>query len=235
MWDFFMELQRSLKKKGHWYFILIFLLGISTFLFSLATVVIRQQNEVKRKYEETYTEWQYYSLFDSFVGKTEQEIYQDPRSVMKLKKLNELLRAEESFTYLEVYDNAVYIRDYSGPLENLNGYETNSYERSQNAEIHGKGTGYYSSVKGLWYGENVAEHFGWRLSEGAFPKGRDFVWNEADTVKVVLGAGYRDTYRVGEKFRLDFFLADKDAEVVGFLEEGETLFYKNRLVNLDYY
>lgn len=236
MRDFFYDLQRSIRVRGHWYFILIFLLFLSSFLFSIAAMAAGRQNEVKRRYEKIYTEWQYYPLYDSLVEEAYREFYQNPASVMKLKRLNELLHEEESFTYLELYDNPVYIKDYTGPLKNLDGYEWNNYERHQNVEIHGPGTGLYCGVKGMWIGKNVAEHFELPLSEGEFPGEQDFIWSETDTIKVVLGAGYRGVYQLGERFRFDCFIANRDAEVVGFLEEGATLSYKNkRLVNLDHY
>lgn len=236
MRDFFYDLQRSIRVRGHWYFILIFLLLLSSFLFSIAAMAAGQQNEVKRKYKKTYMEQQYYNICDVLTGEAEREFYQNPVSVRKLKKLNELLHEEESFTYLELYDNPVYIKDYTGPVKSLNGYEWNNYESYQNREIHGPGTGLYSAVKGLWIGKNIGEHFELSLSEGTFPGEQDFVWSESDTIKVVLGAGYRDTYQVGDRFRLDCFIANRDAEVVGFLEEGAVLPYKYKnLVNLDYY
>ena len=233
---FFYDLRKSIEVRGHWYFILVFLLVLSSFLFSIAAIVTGQQVEVKHKYEKTYTEWQYYCLYNSLTGEAEREFYQDPPSVLGLKRLNELLQQEESFTYLEIYDNSVYIKDYTGPLKNLNGYESNSYENHHNVEIHGKGTGVYSGVKGLWLGKNVAEHFELPLSEGEFPKEQDFIWSETDTIKVVLGSGYRDVYQLGDRFGFDCFIANREAEVVGFLEEGATLSYKyNGLINLDHY
>ncbi len=235
MKEFFLNLQKSIREKGYWYFILFFLLILSMFLFSVAIAIIQKHRKIEREYEKTYTEWQYYSLYDSMLGEIEQEIYQNPVAVMQLKRMNELLHEEENFTYLEVYDNAVYIRDYKGTLENLNGYETNHYEHSDKVEIHGQGMGFYSAVKGMWVGRNVFEHFQLCLSEGTVPEEQDFIWRETDTVKVVLGAAYRDTYQLGERFQLDFYIADKEAEVVGFLAEGAVLAYKNKLVNLDQY
>lgn len=231
----FKDLKKSIRERGHWYFILFFLLVLSTFFFSIVLSVLNQQKEVKRNYDKTYVELQYYSLLDSLVGKKEQEVYQNPLSVMQLKRLNEELRDEDCFTYLEIYNNAVYIKEYSGELENLQGYETNDYENNHNIEIFGEGTGLYSAVKGMWLGANVAEHFGLRLSEGTFPEKQEYLWNEKGTVKVVLGAGYRGTYQLGEKFWLDFYVGNKEAEVVGFLEKGEVLSHRGVIINLDHY
>lgn len=236
MRDFFYDLRKSIKVRGHWYFILIFLLIFSSFLFSTAVMVMGRQAEIKRRYEKTYMELQYYSLYDSLTGEEAENFYQNPPSVLGLKKLNGLLQQEESFTYLEIYDNMVYIKDYTGPLKNLGGYEENNYANHNNVEIHGKGTGFYSGVKGMWLGKNVAEHFELPLSEGKFPEERDFIWSETDTIKVVLGSGYRDVYQLGDRFGFDCFIANREAEVVGFLEEGAALPYNYRgLINLDNY
>lgn len=232
---FIADLQRSIQKKGYWYFIIIILLLISSFLFAVAMATIKQQEYQKREYEQIYTDCQYYSLFDSLVNELEDEIYKNPITIKQLKLFNELLKKEESFTYLELYNNAVYIKEYEGPLENLNQYETGNYEQNHKVEIHGVGNGCYSAVKGMWIGNNVAEHFALTLSDGTFPEEQDFLWDDTHTVKVVLGNGYRSDFQIGDTFCIDFFVGNRQAEVIGFLEEGETILYKNRLVNLDNY
>lgn len=232
---FIADLQRSIQKKGHWYFIIILLLLISSFLFTVAITTLKQQENQKRKYQQIYSDLQYYTLFDSMVNELEDEIYENPTAVKQMKLFNELLKEETRFTYLELYNNAVYIKDYDGPLENLNRYETGNYEQHHKVEIHGSGNGQYSAVKGMWIGDNVAEHFALTLSEGIFQCEQDFLWNKAHTVKVVLGNGYRSTFQLGDTFYLDFFIGNKQAEVIGFLEEGETILYKNKLINLDHY
>lgn len=232
---FIADLRKSIQKKGHWYFIIIILLLISSLLFTMVMTILKQQEVQKRKYEQIYTEWQYYTLFDSMVDELEDEFYDNPTSVRQLKLFNERLKEEELFTYIEIYNNAVYIKEYDGPVENLVLYETGDYEKKHNVEIFGAGNGYYSAVKGIWMGNNVAEHFGLTLSEGTFPEKEDFLWDNVHTVKVVLGCGYRSVFQIGDTFCLDFFIGNKQAEVIGFLEEGETILCKNKMVNLDHY
>lgn len=232
---FIADLQRSIQRKGHWYFIIFFLLLISSLLFTVAITILKQQEKQRRNYEQVYTDWRYYSVFDSMVSETEDNIYNTPTMVKQLKLFNNLLKEEKSFTYLELHNNPVYIKEYNGPLENLDQYETGKHQSNHKVEIHGAGNGYYSAVKGLWIGSNIADHFNLTLSEGSFPNEQDFIWNDADTTKVVLGSSYRNTFQIGDTFCLDFFIGNKSAEVIGFLKEGESILYKNRLINLDHY
>lgn len=231
------ELKHSICQKFNLTFIIIFLGVISVSLCVLSIAIYYKINSQNEKYENKYEKVQYYKTADNFTGEAEQKFSSDPERFIKLKKYNEKMNGCGQFTYLETYTQLIYFKDYGGSDVNLSGYEEGDYERSKNRIIPSADGSeeIYSSVNCFWIGSNIIDYFDIRLSEGAAFEEEDYIWREEKPVKILLGAEYKDNYNVGDTVQLNIIIAQTEAVVVGFLDEGTNVEFRNQLLNLDRY
>ncbi|MCD7835725.1 MAG: hypothetical protein LUG83_03555, partial [Lachnospiraceae bacterium] len=59
--------------------------------------------------------------------------------------------------------------------------------------------------------------------------------NPNNKISVILGSNYSNEYKVGDTIHISFVFSDSEAQIVGFLEEGTNIYYRNKYVNLDKY
>ena len=231
------EIKFSIDRKFHLTFLVICLGIISTSLSFFSINLYRESYADVDQYHHLYEGVNYYMTGDNFVGESERKFGKDPNRYLKLKKYNEKMNNCEAFMYLEQYKQLIYIKNYKGNDTNLYRYEEGDYQDSKNVVISSaNGTEeIYSGVKCFWIGSNVINHYKLEMSEGEAFQEEDYVWKENQPIKIILGQEYKKDYQVGDKVQLNIIMAEKEAIIAGFLEEGSNILYHGQLRNLDRY
>lgn len=231
------EIKFSINRKLHLTFLVICLGMISTSLSFFSINLYRSSYADVDQYHYLYESVNYYRTADNFVGESEKKFGKDPNRYLKLKRYNAKMNECEDFVYLEQYNQVIYIKNYKGNDKNLERYEEGDYQDSKNVAISSaNGTEeIYSCVKCFWIGLNVINHYKLEMSEGEAFQEEDYVWEENQPIKIILGQEYKKDYKVGDKIQIDMIMAQKEAIIVGFLEEGSNILYHGQLLNLDRY
>ncbi len=219
-------------KKSAAVLILLSLTGIVCIGLTIALSL--QTSFQAKKYREIYEDVRYFSILDNFVGEHGWET-EGAEATARLQKFLDLLNGSEYFDYYMMYLQPVYIADYSGREENLYGYEYNiNLENSTQPITARDGTTRISTdVKGFWVGDRVTDAFQLKLSQGRQFQKEDFTLTDREPISVILGANYAEDYAVGDKIFISFVFAEREADVVGILEEGSNVFYRGKYLNLD--
>ncbi|MCR4598529.1 MAG: ABC transporter permease [Acetatifactor sp.] len=213
--------------------LLICISAIGTLCIGMSFYMYLQSNTQIANYKETYKDWQMYSVMDTF-----DDIYlKDEKNTPKFKKFLECLNNDEHFDYYMMYDQPVYWEDYKGEESNINGYEHKSDISSMTQKITDKNGIEREStcLKGFWLGRNVFDLFQIQLSQGRGFEQEDYTLTPSGRISIILGSNYRNQYKVGDRVFISFVFAEREAEIVGFMEEGSNVFYRDRFINLDRY
>lgn len=174
-------------------------------------------------------EYKYYDITDNLVGSYENEFFEKEDALGRLKIMYSMLKNNDNFNYLEIYENpVVIIGDNIGDklIYRYEQGETDIYRGTENGQT-------LNEVKCYWISSNVGEAFDFRYREGS-------LWSEQesnnDVIPILLGYDYIGIYNVGDTIsgitpidgRIRF-------EVCGILEEGSYLVNNDRMINLDRY
>lgn len=214
--------------------ILILLSLIGIVCIGMAITLSMQTDAQVQKYKEIYEDVQYFSIKDNFLGDREVEIT-NPDGNKKLNTFLNLLNSSEYFDYYMMYKQSVNIADYSGKISNVYGYEYNTNLERRTRELESKDgvTRTCTSVKGFWIGDNVIDNFNLNLQLGEPFQDSDFILTAEEPISIILGADYASDYEVGETIYVHFVFAEREAKIIGILEEGSNVYYSGNYVNLD--
>lgn len=230
------ELLLGWKKDVKLVFLLFALCVAGIFCIGTAGHLLHETDVQVGEYKEIYEDVQFYSILDHFVGDAAAELDKQENSV-KFRKFLDLMSESEYFEYFMIYEQPVYIGDYRGEEKNLYGYEQGKSILDSITDIpDGEGNSRKSvPVKTLWLGDHVMDSFGLQLSGGKGFGEDDFVLRPDKRISVILGADYADAYEVGDKLFVSFVFAQGEAEVIGFLREGSSIYYRGGFRSLDNY
>lgn len=219
--------------------LILMLLGLSIIGIFCVGTACRLLSETERQtaaYREVYQDVQFYSIQDNLLSYEPTEV-QNEESIPKFREFLSLLMESEYFEYFMMYRQPVYIDDYRGKFNNVENYEHKVDISAATQDIEDKDGNVRAStkVKAFWIGDNVIDYFGFRLSEGRAFAEDDFILKPDAPISVILGANYAEEYAVGDELFISFVFAERPAKVVGFLEEGTNIYYRNSFRNLDTY
>lgn len=219
--------------------LVLMLLGLSIVGISCVGTACRLLSETERQtaaYREVYQDVQFYSIQDNLLSNAPTEV-QNEENTPKFREFLSLLMESEYFEYFMMYRQPVYIDDYRGKFNNVENYEHKADISAATQDIEDKDGNVRAStkVKAFWIGDNVIEYFGFRLSVGRPFAEDDFILKPDAPISVILGANYAEEYAVGDELFISFVFAERPAKVVGFLEEGTNIYYRNSFRNLDTY
>ncbi|AOY77582.1 hypothetical protein [Clostridium formicaceticum] len=93
----------------------------------------------------------------------------------------------------------------------------------------------FVGVKAVHVSENVLSEFGMSLDEGKIFSQKDFILDENNNVKVILGSEYKEYYRIGDTFEGINLFEKMVFEVIGFLPPDTYMPVKGSLFYLDRY
>lgn len=217
--------------------IIIIISVISIVSIGLLVVINYNASSQVKDYKEVYNERHFYTLMDDFVGDKYFELTKSGVE-NKLSEFNTKLLNSKYFEYYMMYNQPVYVADYNGSEKNIYGYEHKvNINNDKVILIDKKGVERTSTnLKGFWIGENVLNDFKLDLLEGGGFSQDDFILKDSNNnISVILGANYNDVYNVGDKIYISFIFSEREAEIIGFLEEGSNIYYSGDYVNLDRY
>lgn len=232
MYEMFLNIKRELKI----FLLLVSLSSVGIFCIYAANDLLRKTDHQVEKYKEVYEDIQFYTITDNFIDEGDQEL-RIPENTVKFKKFLTLLQESEYFEYLMMYEQPVNIMDYRGKDSNIYGYEYSSdlSNKTVSYEDENGTTKSNTNVKAFWIGDNVIDFFNLQLSEGNAFQEEDFILNPDSPISVILGANYTDEYKVGDVIDISFIFAENKANVIGFLQEGSNVYFKDAFLNLDNY
>ncbi|MBO4909225.1 MAG: ABC transporter permease [Lachnospiraceae bacterium] len=198
--------------------------------------LLLQTADQKNRFSEIYEENQFYTIMDNLVGDKEY-MHTDPEMIPVFKRFYNLLLNSESFEYVELYDNPVYLDDYNGPENNVSGYEHGNTIESQTYEfVDDKGIVTKSTcVKAVWFGLNTIPFFDLKISEGRGFTEEDLILDPGKPISVILGYSYKDLYDVGDVLSIKYVFNESKAEIIGFLDEGSNVFRGTSFMKIDNY
>ncbi len=208
--------------KNFWILQLCFAFTLSLVLSLLLTTVKSHSHQAQKLTQETL-----YSLTDWLTGEKEAALYADPSGVMRLKKFNEKLHEiAEPITYLEVIGQPVYV-DLSTvdniPESCVEGYLYDHLWPDATLEVDGRQVS-YRPVRAYHLSEDAMTYFQIEVSKGRSFKTADFTIDETQTVPVLLGEAYGETFKIGDRFKVEIINQYYDIEVIGFLESSAHLY-----------
>lgn len=215
--------------------ILTILIGALGAALTLCTERLAGRAESEnREYNRIYEDGKYSTLGDNFFDDVERELKAKPEYWNILKEFNEMLHTSEAFQYLEIRKQYSEVFDYRGKDENLSGYEYGDVQRVQQ-----RGVDIFSNIKAVWLGEEVFEHFKLTASEGRLFEQDEYGYyfgKEQDVLMpVLMGSNFKGDYQVGDIIYVNNFVVRGEVQVIGFLEEGCSVYLLGTMEAMDRY
>lgn len=212
---------------------LLILVQISILIFSanfFFEVIGNTINQTKEQNAEI-GELRHYALTDNLVGDYEKEFLKREDALINLKKFNAALENKDEYGYVEAYQSPLLIFDEKMPETTLLGYDDNNPERSigkVNGEVACEVKG-FAVTKGFMRLNPVRNSAGEIIPDSMYDE-------ENGNVNIILGHEYEGIYSIGDEIRA-MNMGEKivSLRVVDFLEEGASVYYRNKYLNLDRY
>lgn len=199
--------------------LLCFVVCISSFI---SYYEIKQQKE---QFDKTYGEKQFIRVWDAFYDDTYEEFLAEPNYLGKMKSVYNKMVNDDKIGFFSEYTNPVYLADIPKDERFLAQDNTNTeeYEGISFESYDGKTKTYYD-VNGIWMGKGGLETYGIVPESGRSFTDEDFEpIHSGDTVAIILGADYKEYYKLGDHIKGDMFIANVQFEVVGFFEKGAAI------------
>lgn len=233
IWD---EIVFSRRRDIKSLLLLIVLATIGFICLGMSFFLMNQTESQLTEYKEIYEDTQYYTILDNFSVDSAVNL-DDKSNTDKFKIFLNLLMDSKYFEYFMMYEQPVYLENYIGDESNIYGYEHTSDLSNMTLDIVDRKGDIREStnVKAFWIGNNVIDYFGLKLEEGRKFEGEDFILNPYKPIPVILGANYKNDYEIGDNIYISFVFSESEAQIVGFLEEGTNIYYRNKYMNLDRY
>lgn len=205
MKKYFVEIVFSMKRNNGIIWILLALCSLCFFGGKVLYSYIKTMELTEDKYKKTYTEQYIYQVTDRFDD--EFTNYERPENYEKLAQWNEALHRSEVLSFVEI--SSQYF-----------------------AEIKGEENIYYDT---LYIGKNYFEEFATEIEIGRLFEEEDFIYREGKCMPIIVGASYAEKFKLGEKFLASTPFMRTEVCVVGFLKEGELLYYYETVKKADDY
>lgn len=140
-------------------------------------------------------------------------------SLEGFKEILSALTSTATFDYYEIY---------SQPLDVSESEETfYPYSESLGKNIR--------DAMCLQISENVQKDFSLDVNEGRLLKSRDFQYQYGKHIPVVMGASYRDKFKVGDTFKAEYLFSSFSFKVVGFFCKDANIRFSSEVIPLNEY
>ncbi|MCY6957271.1 hypothetical protein [Clostridium brassicae] len=211
--------------------ITIFLILLGAFL-SFTDALNYEEDGLKKVYEGKAI----YQLIDGYYDEDDFSNFADQSdALVKLKNFYNSLDNADNFQYLTMMNQYVGIQNKNIPETMIEGHETG--KNFPKVELDGKS---YTPVKSLQMNQQAFKFFNLDVSKGRKWEEDDFKYKK-DAIPVLLGDSYKNVYKIGEKFTINYYFKDINVKVIGFFKEnskvlynGEPEFYLDRYIVLPY-
>jgi len=164
-----------------------------------------------------------YSVLDTLQDPDEFSSFRDSsESVNSVGRFYNQLNSSHAFTFLSVFDQQVPTRNFKG------GDDFNAYESLSNLSTDPTTGEEIRNIKSFQLNQRAFDFYHLQVSEGSAPN-----WSQIDYstghIPVLLGQGYRDLYRLGDTLHGNLYFRPMQFEVVGFLEEATSIYYRGNM------
>lgn len=220
----------------NWLIIVLFAISLSVTLFSLSSAFVSSGEG--NTYRQMYGETNYYKITDNLVGNAEKRFFNSEDSVGKLKRFYSMLSSSEKFEYLEIYKQPIEVDNFKGGVDFLYNYESGLYENQplkRELTLSDGYSGVFSNVKAVWLSENSFSSFNIAVANGRTFTDEEYQYSEDAVLPILLGAKYKNYYKIGDTFHVDEIVTCGEAQVVGFLKDGTSIWTGSHFDNLDDY
>lgn len=159
------------------------------------------------------------------IDDTYEEIISEPNYLGKMKSVYNKMVNNDKIGFFSEYTNPVYLADIPKDERFFaqDNVEAEEYEGISFESFDGKTDTYYD-VNGIWMGKGGLETYGIVPESGRSFTDEDFEpIHSGDTVAIILGADYKEYYKLGDHIKGDMFIANVQFEVVGFFEKGAAI------------
>ena len=214
------------KHKAVCFFTILFV-AVSQVLLGYAL----QQNDLSmqsvKKFDQTYGKNTKFYCSDSISDRklTQYVNGEDSYAFHKLLKLRRKLSETSDFMFTEeTVNDCLEIIDQKIPKECLDGYEDGLAEDGQ--EIDGE---ILYQVKNICVSHSFFDNFSIDVEEGNMFSEKDYQLKETDTIPVLIGKRYRDTFQIGDTFTAYYQANKMKFYIKGFIKEN--CFFENAAMN----
>ena len=145
-----------------------------------------------------------------------------PDTEKTIKDFLEINKVLHYFSYYEIYRQ---------PLDISNSADKPTFYSAVTDEISSKS----DQVLSLQISENVQSQFGFVATEGMLFQPGDYIVDIGKTIPVLMGAEYRDKFKLGDSFLADYLYSPFRFQVIGFLEHSSIISLSIGSINMDKY
>ncbi len=149
----------------------------------------------------------------------------------RLRGLYEACNESDLFAYYEIFEQFMYVIDYSGPQECIYGYD---YGHFNSRDIStGNGIVEADSINCIQISQNSLEIYNIQVTEGRNFTAEDYFYRNNATIPVILGHSFAASYKVGEIMSANYLGTQTQLQVIGFLSKGEQIKNMDNILPLD--
>ena len=200
----------------------VMLLLITIFLVSCtSTISVDNDTKIEDKKEKTSVIKEqdgYYKLllrFGSNNNPQPSDLFAQDEFLNDEKKIN--LDLNQNYDYIELkFQPLYYIGDYIGKKNFAISEDTINQEVNTGLEIINA-----TDLKTMQIGERLLENFSMEMANGRNFNSEDFiVYNENQTINVILGNNYVNEYNLNDVLNLELVTKNMKFKIIGFLEKN---------------
>lgn len=188
------------------------------------TVDIQQITEKTAiKYEETYGNKAFFYTGESLSDNIYYRYLEDnnDKDFHKLLQFKNKLINSDSFLYTELIEQPLEIINYEIPEIFLVGYE------SGNSSINKYDGNDSYATKALIVSHSFFEEFSVEVSDGNSFSEEDYLFSEDKEIPLLLGSAYKESFKIGDKFKGYYYLEEKTFIIKGYIKEQSFFFSRS--------
>lgn len=211
------ELYLSLKKNAILYVISIISLFLITIVLSFTIFLMLQSFSKENIIVNSYHNKTIYTMHDTLYEDDDfQKFKSNYKNIDTISNFYNLAYENKNIEFLSVFDQPLDIEDFKGNKKFWENREANSSEYN---------------IKSLQMNEKVFDFNKLQISLG-----KGINWKEIKVldknIPVILGSDYKEFYKVGDQFNGKYYNRDVTFDVVGFLKDNQSIYYRK---NLEFY
>lgn len=211
------ELYLSLKKNAILYVISIISLFLITIVLSFTIFLMLQSFSKENIIVNSYHNKTIYTMRDTLYEDDDfQKFKSNYKNIDTISNFYNLAYENKNIEFLSVFDQPLDIEDFKGNKKFWENKEAISSEYN---------------IKSLQMNEKVFDFNKLQISLG-----KGINWKEIKVldknIPVILGSDYKEFYKVGDQFNGKYYNRDVTFDVVGFLKDNQSIYYRE---NLEFY
>ena len=208
-------------------FLMIILSGLLFSLFGSVLNSNQRQEKAKKEFDKTYGTVKLYKTGEN-LSAVDLDNYTDKSGKKGLENMcqfKQKLCQEKEFKFTTIGSQMLNIYNKKIPKKFLYSYDSENPDATTVSSCitkHDKNTIY--SVKSLQITDKFFEIFNISIAEGHRFSKDDFIYNDKNTIPVILGNDYKKYFKIGNTFDAEYMGTKRHYIVIGFLRD-KSFFY----------